>query len=61
MSEFSDDDQMLGKVAFDAYSASKGGVTYDNKPIPPWESVGPDVQRGWIVAARAVKAAVDNR
>lgn len=56
--EFSDQERALGKIAFDAYSASKGGVTYDNKPIPPWGSVGPDVQRGWILAARAVKAVV---
>jgi len=61
MSEFSDSDRALGKVAFDAYSASKGGVTYDNKPIPAWADVGPDVQKGWIVAARAVKTALDNR
>lgn len=58
MNEHSDEDKALGKIAFDAYSASKGGVTYDNKPIPPWENVGPDVQKGWIVAALAVKAEV---
>lgn len=58
MNEHSDEDKALGKIAFDAYSASKGGVTYDNKPIPPWENVGPDVQKGWIVAALAVKVEV---
>lgn len=58
MNEHSEEENALGKIAFDAYAASKGGVTYDNKPIPPWENVGPDVRRGWIMAALAVKAAL---
>jgi hypothetical protein len=49
-----------GRRAFVAYNDSKGGLTYDGKPIPPWESLtgetGEAVKRGWIAAARAVLA-----
>jgi hypothetical protein len=48
-----------GQVAFEAYNESKGGLTYDGKPIPPWSSlegpVGEAVQRAWEAAAVAVQ------
>jgi hypothetical protein len=45
----------LGQVAFEAYAKNKGGKTYDNKPIPEWDNVGPDVKRAWQAAAQAVE------
>ena len=52
-----------GQVAFEAYNESKGGLTYDGKPIPPWASLtdatGEAVRRGWEVAAHAVLASYD--
>ena len=51
-------DNELGKLNFDAYAKSKGGLTYDKKPIPRWEEVGSEVQTGWIEGALAVKAAL---
>jgi hypothetical protein len=44
----------LGQIAFEAYNEAKGGVTYDGKPIPPWEDVGDAVRSAWEAAARAV-------
>lgn len=41
----------IGQVAFEAYNASKGGLTHDGKPIPPWSEVGDAVRAGWEVAA----------
>lgn len=47
----------LGQIAFEAYNASKGGLTWDGKPIPPWDELSGDkaaVQAAWQVAAEAV-------
>lgn len=44
----------LGKANFDAYRASKNGVTYDGKPIPEWADLTDDVRQGWRDGARAV-------
>lgn len=49
----------IGQIAFEAYNESKGGLTYDGKPIPPWDELSGDklaVQRAWEVAAEAVAA-----
>lgn len=49
----------LGQIAFEAYNESKGGLTYDGKPIPPWHELSGDreaVHRAWEVAAAAVRA-----
>ena len=46
-----------GRIAFEAYNESKGGLTYDGKPIPPWDELSGDkeaVQRAWEAAAEAV-------
>ena len=51
-----------GQIAFEAYNESKGGLTYDGKPIPPWSSLtgetGEAVKRAWEVAAQAVENAL---
>lgn len=44
----------LGQIAFEAYSKAMGGKTYDDKTIPHWEDLSPQVQKGWAAAARAV-------
>ena len=49
--EAGEDRHSLGRAAFEAYSASKGGKTHDGKPIPPWEDLGGDVRAGWQAAA----------
>jgi len=46
-----------GQIAFEAYNESKGGLTYDGKPIPPWDTLHGDkaaVQLAWEAAAQAV-------
>lgn len=49
-----EDNRSAGQVAFEAYNEAKGGKTYDDKPIPPWDQVGEKVQAGWEAAANAV-------
>lgn len=44
----------MGQLAFEAYNASKGGVTFDGRPIPKWEALGEDVRTAWSAAATAV-------
>lgn len=46
-----------GQIAFEAYNESKGGLTYDGKPIPPWDELSGDkaaVHRAWEAAADAL-------
>lgn len=43
-----------GQIAFEAYSKSMGGKTYDGKDIPHWEDISPKVQEAWGAAASAV-------
>lgn len=47
-----------GQIAFEAYNKSKGGLTYDGKPIPPWDTLtdatGQGVQAAWESAAESV-------
>jgi len=49
-----DDEKTLGQVGFEAYNESKGGLTYDNKPIPPWAELPADVKAAWEAAAGAI-------
>lgn len=44
----------LGQIAWDAYAKAVGGKTFDGKPLPAWEGLGPAQRQGWIGAARAV-------
>lgn len=44
-------------AAFAAYNAETGGLTHDNKPIPPFERIretSPKVARAWRAAVNAV-------
>lgn len=47
----------LAKIGFDAYGQATGGLTWDGKPIPPFEVVAertPHVARAWEAAAVAI-------
>lgn len=46
--------ERAGKMAFGNYVVSKGGVTYDNKPIPRWDDLSDEVRTAWCVAALSV-------
>lgn len=54
-------DKTLGQIAFEAYNESKGGRTYDGKPIPGWDTltneVGLAVRKAWEAAAVAATSA----
>jgi hypothetical protein len=52
-----DDDNALGQVAYEAYSANTGGkslATGDN--LPAWGDLGDAYKTAWIAAAREVVA-----
>jgi hypothetical protein len=36
---------------WDAYSQRAGGVTFDGKPLPPWDALGDDRRSCWLAAA----------
>lgn len=37
---------------YQAYAASKGNTTYDNKPMPAWADLPVDVQTAWEASVR---------
>jgi hypothetical protein len=43
----------LGQVAFEAYSAKRGGKNHDGSPTPTWSQLGDAVREGWEAAADA--------
>lgn len=51
--------EVFGRIAFNAYNQSKGGLTYDGKKIPPWKDLPPDVQLAWTASAKAVMQAME--
>ncbi len=42
-----------GRAAFEAYNASRGGLTHDGKPIPTWATLPAGIRQAWIAAALA--------
>lgn len=46
------DAEALAREMFDAYNQAAGGLTWDGKPIPPWDATGPKVQANWRAAAQ---------
>lgn len=46
----------VGKVAFEAYSAARGGKNHDGSPTPVWEALGEGVRSGWEAAALAARS-----
>jgi hypothetical protein len=47
----------LGEIAFDAYTESKKGTTFDGRPIPKWEDLGEPVRNAWQAAGEAANMA----
>jgi hypothetical protein len=45
-------------MAYDAYAMSKGGTTWDGKPMPNYEDIGEDVQTAWVAAVVAGTVAI---
>lgn len=43
-----------GKISFEAYSKSVGGVSYDGKPIPRWDELTSPVRNAWTAGGNAV-------
>jgi hypothetical protein len=49
----------LAQIAFEAYGNYTEGVTFDGRPIPPWEELGDSIRAAWEAAAEAVAAEVE--
>lgn len=48
-----------GKIAYDAYCTSSGGVSLvSGAKLPAWEALSPEIKTAWDCAARAVIDAV---
>ena len=47
-----------GQIAFETYCESVNFVTYDNKPIPKWDSLSVQVKQAWENVAKAVEVEV---
>lgn len=45
-----------GRVNFEGYNASRGGLTHDGKPTPGWDALPQGVRDGWEAGASAVLA-----
>lgn len=39
-----------------AYSAAANGVTFDGRPLPNWDNLGPDRQACWQAVADAARS-----
>lgn len=50
-----EESRSLGQIAFDAYTESKRGTTFDGRPIPAWQDLGDEVRNAWSAAAQAVR------
>lgn len=46
--------ERLGRLAFDSYADSVGGISAQGLPIPPWESLPQHIRAAWVYAALAV-------
>jgi hypothetical protein len=47
-------ERTMGRTAFEAYKESVQALTYDSKPIPPWENLSDAVRAAWETAAKAI-------
>ena len=47
-------EKSFGQFAFEAYCKSVNFITYDNKPIPKWESLSAQIKQAWEEAANEV-------
>lgn len=50
-----DENKILGQLAFAAYCETTGWVNYQGKDVPPWDELGETIQAAWVAAAGAVR------
>jgi hypothetical protein len=43
-----------GERAYSGYARERRGMTYDKRPMPPWDDLGDEIRAAWEAAARAV-------
>ena len=54
-------EEVLGKIAYDAYRADTGGKSLvSGAAIPEWEELDVRIRLAWVAAARAVKVRVQS-
>lgn len=53
------EERPFSQIAYEAYGENRNWKTYDNKPMPKWEELKPEIQEAWEVAARTVITAYD--
>ena len=44
-----------GQYAWEAYVVAVGGETFDGKPLPAWDGLGPVQKEGWEAAAKVLR------
>lgn len=44
-------EKTYGQIAFEAYCENRKNTTYDNKPIPSWDDLKPEIKEAWEVSA----------
>lgn len=44
--------ELLAQYAFNAYSQDANWLTYDNKTIPEWPFLTPEVRQHWIAVVK---------
>jgi hypothetical protein len=50
--------EQLARSGYDAYCKQAGGKTFDGKPLPTFEQLGPERQACWIAVAKQLVAEV---
>ena len=48
-------DDAVARAMFADYNEAAGGVTFDGRPIPPFDDVGAKVQANWLAVARKAR------
>lgn len=49
-------DEILAKVAYNAYGENRDWKTFSGDPMPRWIDLPAHIKLGWIAAADAVRA-----
>lgn len=44
--------ELIAKAAFEAYSNSMGGHTWDHKLIPKWDALPANVKSAWVLSTQ---------
>ena len=48
--------EQIAQAAYQAYCKQAGGKTFSDKPLPPWNHLGPERQACWVAAAKEAVA-----